>query len=313
VFECGGIRPALLHLEYEEEKGYGGRQFLPAKSWVSLPYNVMKHQNIILDSFKESFNLIRKHKLLVLALFLVQLVFISSLAFVSVVYAFKIMGEAQDVIGYLEQQDLSDEAVSANMLIGGNILGDNPMMLYRTASQIILDAATLVVLALLSYLLFGCLGWAITDGLLNKKSFKSFFQYALKFKAVTLFYLFLIIVLSYVVVRSIPSLDEAKLASFLPLLFIIVILYFMFILIPLIGKNKLKDAAKKTWLIGTRKPHIVGFVHLINLVVIAVFSVLFFLSVDLPFFVVIAAGAVFVAALVWARIFLMVAINKIKV
>ena len=41
MFECGGIRPALLHLEYEEEKCYGGRQFLPAKSWVSLPYNVM--------------------------------------------------------------------------------------------------------------------------------------------------------------------------------------------------------------------------------------------------------------------------------
>ena len=41
LFECGGIRPALLHLEYKEEKSYGGRQFLPAKIWVSLPYNVM--------------------------------------------------------------------------------------------------------------------------------------------------------------------------------------------------------------------------------------------------------------------------------
>ena len=47
MFECGGIRPALLHLEYEEEKGYGGRQFLPAKSWVSLPYNVMNKKIIL--------------------------------------------------------------------------------------------------------------------------------------------------------------------------------------------------------------------------------------------------------------------------
>jgi len=45
LFECGGIRPALLHLEYEKEKVYGGRQFLPAKSWVSLPYNVMTLDN----------------------------------------------------------------------------------------------------------------------------------------------------------------------------------------------------------------------------------------------------------------------------
>ena len=46
MFECGGIRPALLHLEYEEEKLYGGQQFLPAKVWVSLPYNVMRKQNL---------------------------------------------------------------------------------------------------------------------------------------------------------------------------------------------------------------------------------------------------------------------------
>ncbi len=49
MFECGGIRPALLHLEYEEEKLYGGRQFLPAKIWVSLPYNVMKLTNKIVE------------------------------------------------------------------------------------------------------------------------------------------------------------------------------------------------------------------------------------------------------------------------
>jgi len=42
LFECGGIRPALLHLENVKEKSYGGRQFLPAKIWVSLPYYVMK-------------------------------------------------------------------------------------------------------------------------------------------------------------------------------------------------------------------------------------------------------------------------------
>jgi hypothetical protein len=42
LFECGGIRPALLHLEDGEQKLYGGRQFLPAKCWVSLPYYVMK-------------------------------------------------------------------------------------------------------------------------------------------------------------------------------------------------------------------------------------------------------------------------------
>jgi len=51
VFECGGIRPALLHLEYEEEKCYGGRQFLPAKSWVSLPYNVMRIKNKVNSKF----------------------------------------------------------------------------------------------------------------------------------------------------------------------------------------------------------------------------------------------------------------------
>jgi hypothetical protein len=41
LFECGGIRPALLHLKNVKEKSYGGRQFLPAKCWVSLPYYVM--------------------------------------------------------------------------------------------------------------------------------------------------------------------------------------------------------------------------------------------------------------------------------
>ena len=51
MFECGGIRPALLHLEYEEEKGYGGRQFLPAKSWVSLPYNVMNRKRQVFFNF----------------------------------------------------------------------------------------------------------------------------------------------------------------------------------------------------------------------------------------------------------------------
>ena len=39
------FRSALLHLKDVKEKVYGGRQFLPAKIWVSLPYNVMNNNN----------------------------------------------------------------------------------------------------------------------------------------------------------------------------------------------------------------------------------------------------------------------------
>ena len=120
----------------------------------------MKKNKIISNSFKESFKLIKKNKIIFLVLFLLQLLFFSLVFIVNFYYQPKILGSVGNVMDYLSKQNPEDE----------NILGEDPLMIHRNYKDIIYNLRLLAVWCFLIFVLInGSMFYLINKLVYNKK------------------------------------------------------------------------------------------------------------------------------------------------
>ena len=272
-------------------------------------------KNPILSSFKELLKLMKRHKPIIMGLFLLQIVFFSVLFFINVKYQTRIYESATGVLEYLEKQQLDEEAVGVGLLSQQSILGEDPLMIYRNYRLIFDSVILLLALSLLAFAAINGLNWFLTDYMINNKKMKSFFVYFGKFVAITAAYSVLIFLFLYAAFKS--SIMEAvssgslPLASFVPLLFLLAIFYFAFISLALTGRHNLKDILKNTLSIGTKKARILVVAYLINIVVVVSFAFLLFLSADLHILILMTAMALFISSFIFSRIFLVLVVNNL--
>src|SRR3989338_7967911 len=100
-------------------------------------------KNIILKSLKETFLLMGKHKLLVLALFVLQVLFFSALAIVQVKYQVIIAGNLESMNQNIDKLELDEETIAERMLQKKDIL--DMSNIYSNYDIILKTLKTLVI------------------------------------------------------------------------------------------------------------------------------------------------------------------------
>lgn len=270
--------------------------------------------NLILNSFKKSFKLIKKHKSLFVVLLLLQLIFFSVFLSIQFSYWMRIMEGSLEVIDYLSAQNLDEASIEDSMLMNADILGEDPLLVYRNAKSIVTNFIILSLLSIICFIIFEGLLWAITDNLVNKKKLKQFFIYLGKFSLLTIIYFVILYIILFLNLKTL-YVDEAAVPTILTYIVILImflLVLFMFASYALIGKYKMWEAVKMTFLGIKNNLGRVLLSFLIILVVIGVFSYLIILIQELHFILMFIVVIGFIFSFVFCRMFLYLVMNELK-
>lgn len=269
-------------------------------------------KNIILKSLKETFLLIRKHKLLVLALFVLQVLFFSVLTFLQINHQAIIAGNLESMSEYFDNLNLDDEAIAEKISQKKDVLDISQV--YSNYDEIIKTLRILVIATFLVFAVLNGINWGFTDCIITKKNKKEFFAYLGKFILLAFVYGILILILILLFVGVPFNLMVEKNIGFNVIFFILglIILYFMFISFALAGRTKLKDICKKTLQVGIKKARIIFLTYIINIAVIGLLLFLLYLAIDMAFWILLVVMIPFFFSFILTRIFLILVVNRLN-
>lgn len=277
----------------------------------------MPYKYIILSSLRESFRQIWKNKLLVFLLVILQIFFFVIFSVVSVYYQTKIVGHTNSIFEYLSKQKLDEASVTENILQQQNVLEDDPLSISRNFHEIVKNFRYYLVYTFVLLIFFLSLSWSITNKIIHKNNHRRLLKYFSKILIILLFYLGLIFSFFFYLLNISfmdIGVDAAKLFTrYIPfLIFSIVLTYFMFVSIPLLGNTELKNIVQRTLSVGIKKAHYILSVYFINifLFIAAILLLFYFMEKNLLFLLLSLLLMIF--SFVFGRIFLANVVVKLE-
>lgn len=272
---------------------------------------------IILNSFKDSFKLIKKHKYIIILIFFLQLLFFSLFAINMTTTMTPALQATKDVLTYVNQLKMDEEALTQGLLTNKSMFGDDPLLIYNNYNIIMNFLKWFLVIALIIFVIFEGLNWALTvylsrKKLPKKKKFKMFARFILNFLAVTIGYFLIIGIIIANQLKSIirtPTLPAYQIV--LTLTAVLLLVYFLLISYSLLNNKDLLAIIKKSFLIGIFKAYIILPVLVFNLLLIALASFLLFKAAEANLFLVILSVILFTFSFIFARILFVRLIHKI--
>lgn len=270
----------------------------------------MMKLTVIKDQFLKSFYILKNNPKYLIFSVIFDLLFFVIYGVVSLVI-FNIITDKSNIL----LQIASSNKDSINQLIaeGKNLF--QAMMLQQGFSQslksIVLLFFVLMIFIYLVYCIFQSLNWRITRNITGSKFrtgefIKSFFKINMLWFA--LFYLGLLFerMIGIVLILSSKKQDTGIIA----LIIAVLIAYFAFISYALIGK---KGAVKQSFILGFKKFLIfVPMYAIIAIVFLIINYILLFAQQTNYILMVILGFLLFLPALTWARVFICLAVNKVK-
>ena len=146
-------------------------------------------KKIVVDSLKSTFKSIKKNKFLFIGLIGIQFVFFSLLFSVQYFYWIDIMEDGVAVLDYMQEQKLDEEGLGESILFHKNVMGDDPLMVYRRVKNMTKNFIFDILATMCLFIIFSGISWSLTDHFINKKSYKHFVAFYYKFFVVSLAYL----------------------------------------------------------------------------------------------------------------------------
>jgi hypothetical protein len=221
------------------------------------------------------------------------------------------IGATQEVMEYVNQLKLDEEALTENILEDKDIFGEDPLLIYKNYDIIMHFLRIFMVISLLLFFVFEGLNWVWTVHLPHKKKFKTIFRSMLNFIILTLIY-FSAIVIAILPLRSILSSSSL---STLSLIFSIglvsLLVYFMIISFSLVNNKNVIIILKKAFLIGTFKAYLVLPTLVIGIIMIVIASFILYNLVDSGLFLMTASIFLFVLTYIFARILVVRLVHRI--
>lgn len=257
-------------------------------------------------SLKKTLSTINKNKSKILLIFFLQIIFFIALGLIFYNTINPAMQHAKNAIDYYDKINVTE---SSGMF---GYLGEDPLLIYKNYDKMMYYLKFMALFSLLAFIIVDGLLWTLTDSLVNKKNIKQFFNYFTNFGILTAIFTLLFYILIFNTLKSSLVKLEYNLSPIIPTLFLsILLLYFLFTSFSLIDKRKIKDTAKLTFKIGIFKFQKIILIYLINLFIIFLFSYLLFLTIESNMIILSIVLILFVFSFVFARLFLIVAINDL--
>lgn len=274
----------------------------------------MKPKNIIPLSIKESFKVINNHRAIFILLVVLQIVFIASLAFVQLKYQIKIIENSREILDYFQALNLDESAIAQGLESKKDILGDDPLLIYRKFKLLIRDILFIAIFTAGLILFFNTINWSLTELMFTKLNFKGFLKHLGKLFLLNIFYLLLLGIVVFLIFQKqyLELINKNGFFLFVALLAVALVLYFMFISFSL-ANEKLRDIFKKTFLLGLKKANYILAVYLINLVILLGLALLLFYVQNKAFILLFFIGVIFFVSFVFCRVFLISGVRRLVV
>ncbi|MBU1004696.1 MAG: hypothetical protein KJ561_02600 [Nanoarchaeota archaeon] len=191
-------------------------------------------------------------------------------------------------------------------------LGEDPLSVYNSYNKMMYYLKYLALFAILSILLISSIIWPLSSSLIENKSKHQIIDYLFKFIIINLISLLLIYVLIFQKLKASIITMEISMLPFISSLFaLLIILYFTFIALSIISKKTPKDILKTTFRLGILKANYILLIYLINIITIALFSMLVYLTIELNILLLAITVIFWVFSFVFARLFLIVSIDEL--
>src|SRR3989338_7118134 len=133
-------------------------------------------KGVILDSLKNSFSCIGRRKRLAVILFILQTLFLFLLFFVFSKYFVAVSSSAANMLNYFEQQEFDQASITGKMLRQEEVLGEDPMLIYREAGNIARSLILLISYLLIVLVVFNSLNWTLTHNIAHNNKSKGFWR-----------------------------------------------------------------------------------------------------------------------------------------
>ena len=267
----------------------------------------------IANSIKTSFKLIRKHKLLFAGLVFIQLVFVSVLFSVQNYYWVRIMEDGVNVLDYMQEQKLDEEGLGESILFQKNVMGDDPLMVYRRVKNMTKNFIFDILATMCLFIIFSGISWSLTDHFINKKSYKHFVAFYYKFFVVSLAYLIGLLVFLFLLMRSMIGEDQLSFsgASYIVVGVMLLVVALMVVSFALVSQSKFKDIFRNSIKVIKKSYLVILVTLLINSVVIGILSYLVYLVLELNIVLLLVTIVLLLSAIVLARLFFLIVIDKL--
>ena len=228
----------------------------------------------------------------------------------------KILESSKAMSDYIANQKFDEVSLTQKILQQKDILGPDPLSISRNFNDMIKNFRILLAYTFILLIFFMSVNWTITHKLVYKGQLKKPLKDFFKIFSILFFYLGLVFLFFFSLLDI--SLTEAAMqgtklfGKYLVFLLIsIVLFYFMFISISLLGKAALKDVAQKTLIMGIRKLRYILAVYLMNIILFGILIFLFIYFIEISFFIVVLAMILLIFTFVFSRIFMLNVVEKL--
>ncbi len=260
-------------------------------------------KNLIFRSWLESLKLMNKHKKAVLVIFLVQLVFFMLISMDTVLTLTPAFEATQEVLSYIQQLRMDEEALARSLITGEDMFGENPALIYENYDIIFGFLRLFIILAVSIFIVFEGLNWALTVYLHKKKRLAHILRYMLNFLIITIVYLAILFLFLIMPLKTaVNSATFPKVQVAFALFGFMVLNYFTFIAYSLIHENDMALIAKRTFLIGITKAYLIVPVAIIDLALVGMASFFMLKSAEANIFLVLWSVTNFVFTFVFVKI-----------
>jgi len=265
---------------------------------------------------KKTFSLIKRDKFLFIALICIQVIFLSFLFSIQYGYWIKIMEDGAYVLDYLQEnvptEGEAEQSIGTSMLFSQSLLKGDSVMVYRKAKAMARNFLFLVLATMGTFVFFSGVSWSWTDHFINKKGVRHFVMYYLRFFVVAVVYLLVLLVLLLLLMQS--MIGDEKLGfgvlSYLITAVMIIVAGYMVVSFALVSRTGLKGIYKRTLSVVKANYGLLLMVFLINILITLILGYVIFLVAERNILLLIAGVVMFLASVVWARLFLLVVVDK---
>lgn len=252
--------------------------------------------------FLKTFRLIKKHKVIVLFMFLIQIGFFLGMGLNTISMMTPALSATQEVLSYIQQLKLDQVGFEETLTGGPSVFGEDPMMIYKNYDIIMNFLKLFIAVSLIIFIIFEGSNWILTNQMIKKARFKQSLKRMRNFAILSLGYFLVIGFIVYqqlkVIVDS-PLLPKAQMA--LTTLIIFILTYFMFISFSLLDKP-LKKIMRESFQLGIYKAYMLLPVMISIVLFIFLLGFFMFRSIEINFVLTILLIALFAFSFILARI-----------
>lgn len=278
----------------------------------------MGSKDMVLSSLKESLLIIKKNKKVFLLVFALQILFFSLVIAASIYYMPRILQSAQDTIDYAESLNINPDTANIGILQQKSPLGDDPLSISRNYDLIMKNSIILLILIFLIFVVIDGLLWYFASNIPEKGkrlfSLKNMLSYLFLFFIISIVLSLFIYLMAYAMVNiAFSSFLSVKPVNFIPLFLIaIAAIYFIYISVPILDKNKFRGLAKSSFSIGTKNfiPVIISYFIILALIILSLFLIFYLIELNLFLLLIAVLLAVFVFA--WSKIYFSIIVRKLS-